>query len=196
MNTANNQRFLQTEKQLHRILLELLKEKEPGKITVSEVCALAGINRKTFYNHYLDIYDLMEQTEAQMGKKLVEEVISEDHYLGIGHVFEKVFEFVKENRAFYSVYLSRNSKMQVINIILPEKYQISKAETGRKIGFADAYELSYHETFFMAGLTAMIRLWLDNGCMESPKEMSRMIGREYGVGKAYFEKQYFDRPED
>lgn len=83
-------------------------------------------------------------------------MISEDHYLGIGHVFEKVFEFVKENRAFYSVYLSRNSKMQVINVILPEKYQISKAETGRKIGFADAYELSYHETFFMAGLTAMI----------------------------------------
>lgn len=40
--------------------LELLKQKPVSKITVTELCELAQINRATFYKHYLDVQDLME----------------------------------------------------------------------------------------------------------------------------------------
>ena len=45
---------------------QLLKEKPVQSITVRELCERTGINRSTFYNHYQDVYDLLEQIENEM----------------------------------------------------------------------------------------------------------------------------------
>ncbi len=45
--------------------LELLGKKPLTKITVTELCQTAQINRATFYKHYLDIPDLLEKTEEK-----------------------------------------------------------------------------------------------------------------------------------
>ncbi|MCD8381691.1 MAG: TetR/AcrR family transcriptional regulator [Clostridiales bacterium] len=50
--------------------LALLKEKPAAKITVKELCAACDINRATFYKHYRDIFDLMEQLERQLLQEL------------------------------------------------------------------------------------------------------------------------------
>lgn len=44
--------------------LQLIEEKSIDKITVSEICEIANINRSTFYRHYYDIYDLEEKIET------------------------------------------------------------------------------------------------------------------------------------
>ena len=51
---------------IRQALLTLLKEKPLQNITVRELCQAAGINRGTFYTHYRDIYDLMEQIEEEL----------------------------------------------------------------------------------------------------------------------------------
>ena len=43
-----------TQMVLKQSFLELLKEKPVSRITVKEVCALAQLNRATFYAHYSD----------------------------------------------------------------------------------------------------------------------------------------------
>lgn len=50
--------------------LELLKEKPMAKITVTELCQKAQINRATFYKHYLDVQDLMEKLEEQLFQQI------------------------------------------------------------------------------------------------------------------------------
>ena len=45
---------------LAETLLSLLEKKPISKITVSEIVALCDINRKTFYYHFQDVYDLLE----------------------------------------------------------------------------------------------------------------------------------------
>ena len=42
--------------------INLLEKKELNKITVSEICKIADINRSTFYRYYLDVYDLLSYT--------------------------------------------------------------------------------------------------------------------------------------
>ena len=46
--------------------LALLQEKPVSKVTVTELCQMAQINRATFYKHYLDIPDLLEKTEEKL----------------------------------------------------------------------------------------------------------------------------------
>ena len=61
-----DKRALKTKKVLQDALAELLSKKVLRKITVQEVANLAGVNRVTFYKHYMDIYDLYEQMEKEI----------------------------------------------------------------------------------------------------------------------------------
>ena len=44
-----------TKMMIRNSLLELLRTKPIAKITVTEICEMAGINRATFYAHYSDV---------------------------------------------------------------------------------------------------------------------------------------------
>ena len=45
-------------------------------------------------------------------------------------------------------------------------------------GNNDKY-IDYHIEFFRAGLNAVLKKWLYNGCLESPEEISEIIKSEY-----------------
>lgn len=49
-----------TKRMLADMLISLLHTKPISKITVSEIVNLCDINRKTFYYHFQDVYDLLE----------------------------------------------------------------------------------------------------------------------------------------
>lgn len=51
---------------IEQSFLECLREKPVAKITVTELCQKAQINRATFYKHYLDIPDLLEKMEENI----------------------------------------------------------------------------------------------------------------------------------
>ena len=59
-------RSQKTRQTISDCFIELLKKNHVSKITVTEVCRIAGINRATFYKHYLDIPDLQERLEADI----------------------------------------------------------------------------------------------------------------------------------
>ena len=53
-------RVQKTRNNIHQVFFKLLKEKPISRITVSEICQQCQINRSTFYKHYADPYDLLE----------------------------------------------------------------------------------------------------------------------------------------
>ena len=61
-----DRRVRRTKAQLRQALTELLREKDLRSITVRELTERADVNRGTFYAHYKDIYDMLEQCEAQL----------------------------------------------------------------------------------------------------------------------------------
>ena len=48
----SDRRVRYTKTVLKQSLLELMKDRPIGKITVTEICRLADVNRNTFYAHY------------------------------------------------------------------------------------------------------------------------------------------------
>ena len=73
-----DRRVKYTKKIIKETTLSLLKEKDISKITISEICTLADINRATFYRYYLDIYDLLEKIEEEFILELVTATEDED----------------------------------------------------------------------------------------------------------------------
>lgn len=65
MGKKQDPRTVQTKALIKQTLLEMLKKSTFDKITVSELCKIAGINRGTFYLHYCDLWAVLEELEEE-----------------------------------------------------------------------------------------------------------------------------------
>lgn len=67
MNThKEDRRVPRTRKMLKKALAELLVEKDFKNITIKDITERADLNRGTFYLHYRDTYDLLENVENEL----------------------------------------------------------------------------------------------------------------------------------
>ena len=55
-----DEKSLSTKRALAASLKKLMEKKPLSKITVSEIISDCNVNRKTFYYHFQDIYDLLK----------------------------------------------------------------------------------------------------------------------------------------
>lgn len=55
-----------TKQHIREALIQLLLEEKFETISVSKLCQRAGINRGTFYLHYLDKFDLIETLKKKL----------------------------------------------------------------------------------------------------------------------------------
>ena len=61
MNKSES-KYFNTAKKMDKALISLLEEKTFEYITVSEICKRAEVNRSTFYLHYENTVDLLNET--------------------------------------------------------------------------------------------------------------------------------------
>ena len=74
-------RIIKTRKALYNAFEELMKSKPFEQIKVSDICNEALINRSTFYDHYADKYDLLEEYINSLKDSLTEEITKENDIL-------------------------------------------------------------------------------------------------------------------
>lgn len=86
---------LRTKRKLADRLKELMKKKPFEKITVSELIRDCEINRKTFYYHFEDIYDLLKWTFEEEAVAIVKNY---DLMCDSREVINFVLDYCEENR--------------------------------------------------------------------------------------------------
>ena len=59
---TNEEISLRTKQKLSSALKEVMEKKPLSKITITELISECGVNRKTFYYHFRNIYDLLRWT--------------------------------------------------------------------------------------------------------------------------------------
>mgnify|MGYP000439966926 CR=1 FL=1 len=67
-------RIEKTQRAIKNAFLELRAKKPLEKITVKELCALACVNKSTFYSHYEDIFALSELMESETITSIVKNI--------------------------------------------------------------------------------------------------------------------------
>ena len=182
MNKKNNQRAQDTDERIIRAVHQkIVAEHKPvSKITVREICEEAGINRSTFYAHYMDIYDVVEKVEKQMSKMLTSSILElVDHASSVNSIFEQVFAFVAQYKEFYQMYFGEMHQSGVINVAWEMLSDKTQNIPYQELGYQNQKELKYAGAFFVSGLTAILRLWVEDGCQETPAEMVQILERQY-----------------
>lgn len=65
-------RIEKTDRAIEKAFLELRAKTPLEKIKIKDLCALACVNKSTFYAHYQDVYDLSDRLE----KKLIADILN------------------------------------------------------------------------------------------------------------------------
>lgn len=67
-NRANitDKRVLRTKKAIKTALFRLMEQKDISSISVSELAKCANVNRRTFYTHYKNITDILDEIEGEL----------------------------------------------------------------------------------------------------------------------------------
>lgn len=179
MNTPNNRRRKESQEKIEKVFVELLQSRELSQIRVSEICKRANVNRTTFYANYMDIYGLADAIRDRLEAQLKDLYRDEIEAGSNSNNYLKLFCHIQQNQIFYRTYFKlgydNNYKIALYDTELAEKYF-----QGRFI--------NYHMEFFKSGLTRVIKLWLEQGCKETPEEIFEIIKSEYQGREALLEK--------
>ena len=174
MNTANNKRRKQSQEKIEKVFVELLQTKELNQISVTDICKITHLNRSTFYANYIDIYDLADKVKEKLESEVQTLYKDETTYKYNSNDFLKLFYHIKDNQLFYKTYFKLG---------FDNKHSIFRYDTNLSKEFFDDQFIEYHIEFFKNGLNSIIKLWLKNGCKESPEEIDSIIKSEYAHRK-------------
>lgn len=177
MNTPNNKRKKESMERIEKVFIELLQTKALSEISVSNICKRACLNRTTFYANYTDIYGLADTIRDKLERE-----VSDLYREEVAHGFNsndylKLFRHIKDNQIFYQTYF----KLGYDN-----NYKIIAYDTDLAQEHFQNKFIEYHMEFFKAGITQLIKLWLQNDCKESPEDLYEIIKSEYQGRETFF----------
>ncbi|AFA50058.1 TetR/AcrR family transcriptional regulator [Acetobacterium woodii] len=152
-------------------------EKSIQKITVRELSDFADINRGTFYLHYKDVFDLLDQIENKLIKDFSEVlnqypsllVRSNDHRLLVD-----VFAFIESNEDIMRVLLCKNSDPHFLDQ-LKNNVKTRYFDDWQQIYLTPApIEIEYFFSYFLSGCIGLIIHWLSTGMTQSPEQIAKL----------------------
>lgn len=98
-----DRRVLKTKRAIRNALAQLLVEKELDEITVKDVADTADINRKTFYNYYTGIHQVIDEIESGIVFTFDQAIREVDARRKNPYVFfEKITTILNQDLDFYS----------------------------------------------------------------------------------------------
>lgn len=178
-----DRRVRKTIKSLRTALIKLLETKSVTEVTVSELTALADVNRSTFYFYYDDIFDMVNQLQDEIYAVFYETVIKPDEEFNgvesyVGYV-TRFFEFCKENEIQCRFLLNNDINTQLLEKIMADvKKHIP--DSSKEHG-TDKPE-HYLTTYLISGIIGIIMQWMDDGMVVSSQDMAGYISELFTLG--------------
>lgn len=109
---AENRKTMLVKRLLKEALIDLLNEKEIHKISVKELSEVADINRSTFYSHYEDIYQLLDEITEEYLSKIK---MSEAHELTVSEIMNIIDYMYEHKRAYIPLLKSGKYREYLFN---------------------------------------------------------------------------------
>ncbi|MDQ0362404.1 TetR/AcrR family transcriptional regulator [Breznakia pachnodae] len=167
---------------------ELLKEKPVTKITVTEICAAADINRGTFYKYYSDPLDLLKKIEDEIFKEVLE---ATHKYFQAQEqtVYEfslHLFKYLEANVNIFKILFSENGDSNFVRKVYYVMQDKVISEWKKRGIQGDKKTLDYVFCFVANGSISVIQKWLENDVQESAAEITAFIHNIGESGFLYF----------
>lgn len=173
--THIDRRVVKTKRAIKEAFAKLLAQKDINDITISDIAAEAGINRKTFYNYYGGIYEVVGEIEDDIVRLIDKEVT------GIGFqnslqspylIFEKLTKVINTDTDFFGYLLSMNANVSLeskIADLLKSKFKMFVLQDVE----ISELRLNLMAEFIISGMVAVYRRWFNSDRSEPIETISK-----------------------
>jgi len=181
-----DRRIARTKLAIRDALVAMIKEKGFDALTVTDIVAQANINRGTFYLHYQDKFDLLEQTETEFLKEIqqifLQANLQQADYSNTAEQLQQLvimlLEYVKEHADLMYVFLGLQGNYSFVTRIR------SMAEKNLKLGALSGLKeenflvpREYLLSYVLHANLGVLQAWFVTECKESPQEIARILFR-------------------
>lgn len=173
-----DRRVRRTRRIIREALLALILEKPVEKVTTTELCARADINRNTFYAHYPTPEAVLHEVEDEMLAEMEELLGTATEGEG---VTEPILAHIAHRADTYRVlWRSPNSRLseRQIDLAMARVTSLWGDELPRG---RDEVELFLR--FAISGNFAVVRAWLEDGCRQPVGELCDMLDKFVAYGR-------------
>lgn len=152
--------------------LSLIAQKPIEKITVTEICRAADINRGTFYAHYSDPYELKRNLENELTEAMEQRV----RELGTPRMTAlQMMRLLKENqelcRVFAGPYGDNDALLKII-AKQADEYIINELET---IGKLSDTMRECIKGLLVSSISTVVKYWFDTDMQASPERVAYVL---------------------
>ena len=183
-----DRRSLRSQRALRRAFTEeLMAGEDLAHVSVASLTERAGLTRRTFYSHYKDIPDFMEQLEnglldevrvriRHIAESTLPELYRNIHALEPASGSVDLLQHLVENRELVGALLGPNGDPAFINkvIDMTRTEVSSRMQDGIFPGALGAF-FDYYLTSVVTAEVGIVQRWFETGLKESPQTMARIM---------------------
>ena len=188
MNKSES-KYFNTALLMDEALIALLEVKDLEFITVKEICEKAGVNRSTFYLHYESIADLATEAIEVVNKRFqsyfernaeslidsIDEMQLEELVFINKKYLEPYLQFISDNKRVYRAAFRNPVGMQVRTKYIYFKNYILEPIL-KRFDVPDRFH-KYYIAYYIEGIIAIIKEWLNEDCREPMENIITIIER-------------------
>lgn len=186
MNKSQS-KYLNTAQKMDEAFISLLGHKDFEYITVKDICSAAGVNRSTFYLHYENIGDMLDEVSEYISNKFfsrfdeslnasvlnVETCRLEELVFMRQDVLVPYLNFIKENRALFKICI-KHPQVVGTNVIFETMFSRALSPIMRRFRYKEEYH-RYFASFYLSGMTAIVFEWLRADCREPVEVIAEIM---------------------
>ena len=182
----NESKYFNTPKKMNDALITLLETKEFEYISIKEICHIANVNRSTFYLHYSNMNDLLEETIKSLNlsfnshfnsRENENTIISKDNLEDLLLINDDnlipYLNFIKENKNIYKV-LKNHPQLFNANKTYEQMFRKLFVPIMNRFGLDEKWH-KYLMDFYISGLTSIVLDWVYDDCKIPVQEVSDFI---------------------
>ncbi len=167
-----------TKKNIQDAFWILYSKQNIDKITVKDICNLAGYNRSTFYQYYIDVYDMLHKFEDQLLEEVNEFVVhflEQASNLNASQALQAIFGILARLDQYVAVLFGPHGDTEFTHKVVENLKPIWIKYFFRTEHYTNA-EINLLMEYYISGLLSMYQKWYFN---QNGVSMERIIQLSY-----------------
>lgn len=176
-NVKMDKRVIKTKKAIRNAFANLLVEKNLNMITIKDIANGADINRKTFYNHYEGVYQLLDEIENEIAASFVEALQDIDlkkEFQNPKEIFRVLTEIINSDLHFYGHLMGMEQNANLISklttILKQQLHDAFAAEID-----IDDNTLELIMDYTISGMVSVYQSWFNSDQEESLDDIAKKV---------------------
>lgn len=161
---------------LKKSLIDLLYQKNINKITIKELCEIADLNRSTFYAHYTDAYDLLDNIKDEYMKNIIDEVpMMALKYSDSDMVIKNILNYILDNKKLSKLLLGEKGEVTFQKRLMSIVYD-DLQEMLLKIENVSDEQAKFISSYIITGSIGVLQNWIEDDFHQPVAIVSEVIG--------------------